>query len=238
MRGERSGCVLDAVRDAGCGVTADAGEYERSPAREVLVDRHLPRSRLVRRRQVVAPARARERQHEVGAGTAVSPDARGPTGLERNPLVTVRVGVGPRGRGDVGRRVGERRGRPRDLAEEIECELQPAGRTAVLVLIPMPVRVRDAVRVEAVGEGPGRVDGATQPGGSAVARVSRGECERGELHRECGTERPGRASPRHRSAVPRADREHQVERGAEARVPSSGPMRGASGSQNNQTSAV
>ena len=195
----------------GRGVPTEPVHHERGPARQVPVDRHLPRPGLVRRGEVVAPARAGEREHEVGAGAAMRPDAGGAMLLEADPLVVVRV-RDDGGRGlDAGGNVRERRRGPRDLAEQVEGELQSAFGPAVAVLVPMAMGVRHPVAVEAGRERAGRVHGPPQPHPVALLGEPFGDRERRELERQCRTERAGGPTPGDRRAVPRPDREHEVE---------------------------
>ena len=147
--------------------------------------------------------------------------------LEADPPVVARVGVDGRGRASPAGRAGERRGGPRQLAEQVERELEAPGRAAVLVLVPVAVRVDDAVGVERPLEGRGRVERAAQPDLGAPVRGAARQRERRELDGEGGTERAGRPAPWDRGPVARADREHEVERGLEPL----GPERSESGGE-------
>ncbi len=119
----------------------------------------------------------------------------------------------------VARRAAERGRGPRDLPEEIERELQPAGRTAVLVLVAVTVCVRDPVVVEVVLERAGGVRGASQPDRAVLTGVPVREGQRGQLDGQRSAERAGRPTPGHGGAVARAHGQDQVERGAQAFFP-------------------
>ena len=94
--------------------------------------------------------------------------------------------------------------------------MQSARRTAVLVLVPMPVRVDDAVNVEPMPSGPKGVDAAADPAARTVVPKLGMQRERREFHRERSSEDTGRATPRNGSAVGSGDRVDEIQRGASA----------------------
>ncbi len=203
----------------GRGVPPEPGHHQRGPARQVPINRHLPDPGLVRRGKVVAPARADEREHEVRARAAMGPHPGGAMVLEPDPPVVERVRLGRRRHATSVGSAGERRGRPRQLAQQVEGELQPARGTAVLVLIAMAVRVDDSVAVEGALERPGRVTRAPEPHGTVAVRVAPGQRQGRQLDGQRGTERPGRTTPGDRGPVARPDREDEVERGPQPFLP-------------------
>ncbi len=119
VHGEGPVLVAHRGRDARGGVAAEPGQHERGPARQVAVDRDLPGARLVRRGEVVAPARADQRQDEVRTRAAVCPHPGGAVVLEADPAVVARVGR------DGSRRDGLRGAPQRSRRPTPPC---PAGR--------------------------------------------------------------------------------------------------------------
>ena len=119
--------------------------------------------------------------------------------LEADPAVVVRVRLGARRDAHVGRRAPERGGGPRDLAEQVEGELQPTFRTAVLILVAVAVRVGHAVLVEAAA----RACASRRP--RVAARPDRAHPR---SRRPARAPRARRSAPRraHRSTGPRAPR--------------------------------
>ena len=208
--------------------------HQGHPARQALVDGHLVQAPAVGCRQVVAARGADERDDRVRPGAAVRPHAGGPVRLEAHQLVLPRIRLGEPGGVEARIDGGAPWPRPRELAEDVERELQAAERPAVVVGRAVLVGGDEAVPEHSRARQRRRRRGAAR---GLARRVAAGDGEGAELDREGGGEHAGGPAPP--TAVPSGEPTVSTSPSAVARPSAqTGPRRSASGSVKSHTSAV
>ena len=225
VRGDRGPVVASTRRGARRWCTRPGRrDHERRPAPRARC-RPAPRTcRVVQRGQVVAAGRADERDHEPPARGRVRPHAGGAVGSKRTSRVDAAVGRRPvRRAGDRRRRARSAAAGPRELAEHVERELQPAGRAAVLVLVAVPVRVDTPSGVEPARGGAERVD--RRAGARPPARSSRRSARSASAASSTVSAVASTPVDRPQGIAVPSGPDHgvdQVERGAQRRRPTAG----------------